>query len=246
MEWRSHGFIKLVYVLRGSGTFYFQRKNFAFATADTVVVPPGTPNRIEDDPGAACSLYVCCVHTSLLQFDPRLVQRLRIARVTGDGHFANRIASLLRQMVHAQRRLEASRSIALVADALRLIQMVIERAERRPSTTPRSAERERVRRYVRELETSFFDATTIEDAAETVGMSRRTFTKLFAEEAGQSWLHTVRRLAIEHAQQQLRESELPIASVAFECGFNDLSTFYRQFKSHCGLSPAKYRKAARS
>ena len=73
-------------------------------------------------------------------------------------------------------------------------------------------------------------------------MPRRTFTKLFAEETGTTWLRRVRELAIGHAKTRLRSSDLPIASVAFECGFNDLSTFYRQFKSQVGVSPAAYRE----
>ncbi|MEM6474364.1 MAG: AraC family transcriptional regulator, partial [Planctomycetota bacterium] len=86
---------------------------------------------------------------------------------------------------------------------------------------------------------------TIDDAAGSIGLSRRAFTSLFQKLTGTTWLVYVRRLAINHAKHQLAQTELSIASVAFEAGFNDLSTFYRQFKSQVGMSPKQYRKSIR-
>jgi AraC family L-rhamnose operon regulatory protein RhaS len=97
--------------------------------------------------------------------------------------------------------------------------------------------------YVARLAMEFYEASTIDAAATSIGMSRRTFTKLFQEVTGSTWLAHVRKLAINHARHQLAQTNLSIASVAFECGFNDLSTFYRQFKSQVGVAPKSYRKS---
>ncbi len=63
------------------------------------------------------------------------------------------------------------------------------------------ADRQLMADYVQSLENEFFEATTIDDAAELLGMSRRTFTKLFTEQTGHTWLQFVRGLAINHAKQ---------------------------------------------
>ena len=247
MEWRTHPFVKLVYVLSGQGTFHLGRKSEPFATGDVIVVAPGTRNRIEDDPSSASSLYVCCIAASLLQFDSEAVAWLATRVLRGDGHFANRVASLLRRMVHAQEVQTPSRSVALVADAMKLIHAVCQRTEKlRRSEKDSPDERAIVQRYIETLPSQFFDESTIDAAASQLGIRRRTFTKLFTELTGETWLNHIRRLAIEHAQRRLRQTDLPITSVAFECGFNDLSTFYRQFKHHCGTSPGKYRKRVHS
>ena len=242
MEWRSHSFIKIVYVLSGRGTFYLGRESTEFGAGDVVVVPPGTRNRIEDDATSASSLYIGCVSTSLLEFDSTIIRRLRKGRVLADGHFANRVASLLRRMVYSQDRDAATRSVAMVIDALRLIQLVAERAgDASIRNAEERSDRQLMKTYVQTLRREFFEATTIEAAANSLGLPRRTFTKLFAEQTGKTWLQYVRQLAIQHARERLASTELPIPSVAFECGFNDLSTFYRQFKTQVGMSPAKYR-----
>ena len=146
-------------------------------------------------------------------------------------------------MVYAQQRGSAVQSITMVADAMRLIQAILDDADdpRTRGAGNTSSDLGLMHNYVQTLRSEFFEATTIDAACSSLGLPRRTFTKLFAEETGMSWLSFVRGLAIDHAKERLRVSEIPIPSVAFECGFNDLSTFYRQFKRQVGKSPNQYR-----
>ena len=187
MEWRTHPFVKIVYVLRGRGEFLIERRNVSFSSGDVIVVPPGSRNRIVDDPAAASALYVCCVATSLLDFDRRLVGRLRAGGVPPDGHFSNRVASLMRRIAYAQSRESVNRPIAMVTDALRMIRLVTERGKRRSATaggSPETPERQVVAAYVGRLQHDFFDATTVDAAAASLGIPRRTFTRLFREKPG--------------------------------------------------------------
>ncbi|MDG2222838.1 MAG: AraC family transcriptional regulator [Rubripirellula sp.] len=242
MEWRTHPFVKVVYVLKGCGRFHLGRKNQSFSAGDVILVAPQTRNRIVDDPSSAASLYVCCMATSLFDFDTRVVECLPTRILVRDGQFANRVASLLRRLVHWQDSASSMRPAGMVADALKLMITIGQRNEqiaRRPSMT--SHERAVVQAYIDTLPSRFFDETTIDAAARQLKIPRRTFTKLFTELAGETWLHRVRRLAIDHAKRRLQQTELPIASIAFECGFNDLSTFYRQFKNQTSQSPGHYR-----
>ena len=247
MEWRTHDFLKIVFVLSGSGTFHFSDSSVEFSTNDVVIVPPGMRNRIDDSPESAASLYVCCISPSLMQFDPQLLGRFS-SSFHRDSHFAGRCAALMRRMVHAQNRGDKDKPIAMVSAAMELLELVLKLAESSaqalaPKTVTR--DRETIKRYIKSLPNEFFDATSIDIAAAGLRMSRRTFTKLFAEEAGETWLQCIRRLAIEHATARLADTDLPIISIAFESGFKDLSTFYRQFKSHVGIPPSAYRKQNR-
>lgn len=242
MEWRTHPFLKLVYVLHGRGALMLGEKHFSFQAGDVMMIAPGIRNRIEDDANSASSLYICCIATSLLQFDPTLCKRLPTQLYHRDGVFTPRVATRLRRMVHAQESAATSRPVAMVADAIKLVQSV-EQRNKKSSRSAKEAANERilVKQYVDSLPTRFFDETSIDSAAARLGIPRRSFTKLFVELTGSTWLHYVRSLAIEHARRRLRESDLPITSIAFECGFNDLSTFYRQFKRQCGMAPGEFR-----
>ncbi len=104
-----------------------------------------------------------------------------------------------------------------------------------------SGHRGAIRVYVDELRREFFEPDDLDRAAARLGMSRRRFTQLFREEAGTSWSDYVTGLRIDHARRLLRETNRSITAIAFECGYEDLSSFYRAFKRRAGLPPNEWR-----
>ncbi len=267
MQPRTHDFLKVLYVLQGAGCLAYTDSRDSFEIGDCLIVPPGVPNWIEDDPMAASSLYICCISKTLLDFDRDLVLRFPVGKLKSDSHVANRVASHMRRLAYAQARAGEGRPLRMVSEAMRLLQVISDqlawqRAKpalkpkpRRPVNPSRKkssakflhdrlsdSEASLIERYTLKLDERFFEATTIDDAAASVGLSRRAFTRVFSLHTGETWLQYVRRLAIEHASRLLCETQRPIVTIAFECGFNDLSTFYRQFKARTKMSPADYRR----
>lgn len=47
---------------------------------------------------------------------------------------------------------------------------------------------------------------------------------------------------LEHARRQLERSKAPIAQISEDCGYTDISLFFRAFKKEYGLSPSAWRK----
>lgn len=240
MEWRRHPFLKVVYALAGEGSVEVAAEQIPFAAGDLIVVPAERRNRIVDAPGAPSSLYVLCVAPAVLGFDRGLLRRLRLGRAERSGYLANRAESLFRRLLFQQSHGGSNASIAMVASALELLALLLEPPNERADDAGHA--RQEVRRYVGRLDTHFFEATSIDEAARRLGLSRRRFTQLFKEETGRGWLAYVHDRAIAHAARLLAETEAPIAAVAFECGFSDLSTFYRRFKSLRGVTPGEWRR----
>jgi AraC-like DNA-binding protein len=57
-----------------------------------------------------------------------------------------------------------------------------------------------------------------------------------------TWHERVEALRLAHARKLLAVTDQPvIGSVAFECGFDDLSHFHRVFKARTGRTPLEYR-----
>ncbi len=69
----------------------------------------------------------------------------------------------------------------------------------------------------------------------------RTLKELFGVTATQ-YIHEVR---LNRASHLLRMTDRPIASVALDCGYENLGYFYRRFVGKFGLAPRKYRLAGR-
>lgn len=236
MEWRSHPFLKLVYALAGEGEVQFAGSSIPFTPGDLILVPSGTKNRVVDRPGRPASLYVLCLAPAALTFDDRLATELQTRPYAVRDTPQATVQSAFRRLIYQERRPQPD-SLAMLIEALRLIRLVAH-------PTPADSDTAAMSRYVRYLDEHFYEATTLDAAADRLGVSRRAFTKRFRELTGKTWLDYVRGRAIEHAMALLREDEASIASIAFECGFDDLSSFYRAFKRHAGAPPAAWRKQA--
>ena len=247
MDWRTHSFLKIVYALSGAGDLLIRDKVFSYGTRDVIVVPPRHRNRVVDAPGAGTSLYVLCIAPEVLRFDRPLIRSFEPGRVRRSAQFANQVERRLRGLLFEQSQSSPQTPLAMVAAALEVLTLV----SRQPLETSgegegtRTVARREMAAYLEHIQSHFFEASTIDDAAAQAGMSRRRFTQLFREATGTSWLDYVQQRRIAHARRLLVESTTPITSIAFECGFQDVSTFYRVFHRVVGCAPGQFRERHR-
>ena len=83
---------------------------------------------------------------------------------------------------------------------------------------------------------------SIEELAVASGMSVRSFSRHFVEEAGITPREFVERARIDAARNLLEAGELPLKSVAYDCGFGDPDRMRAVFSRRVGVSPAAYRE----
>ncbi len=116
-------------------------------------------------------------------------------------------------------------------------------AEALPHTPNHDAERalhiEKMSRYVGE---NARDDITIDQVAAAAGLHPNYAMTIFKRSVGLSINQAIIRHRLDTAQSLLISTELPVASIAFECGFNSLSPFYEAFKKRFQLSPSQLRE----
>ncbi len=242
MEWRKHSFLKIVYALAGRGTFFVEDNQFDFQAKDILIVPKQCRNRIVDSPNVPSSLYILCLSPSLLGFDSSLEEKFQAGRVACSEYHADKVESLLRRLLFFQSNSGEMASLSMASVALNLLQVVIEGSSKAQEEEKHHASDIEMLKYLEYLDSYFYEAQDINMAAKRLGISRRSFTKRFREATGVTWLEYVRGKAVDHAAYLLTHTTTSVTSIAFECGFSDLSTFYRQFKAKRGVSPSAWRK----
>ena len=246
MEPRTHAFLKIIYVMAGAGQVITRHQAMTCEAGDVLVVPIGQTHRIEDAPRHPMSIYVLCVAPRLWRHEPDLELMIPMGRLPRHPVLSQRVRDLLRRMLYEQSLARPAHGTMIVGMTLRLLAMLVRAAHRRDRLRAEmlgesASLRQRIEAYVEELDRRFFEATTIDAAAAAVNMSRRRFTQLFREVAGSSWLSYVRRRRVQHAQHLLATTSRTVTSIAFECGFEELSSFYRAFRRYAGVSPTVYR-----
>lgn len=80
----------------------------------------------------------------------------------------------------------------------------------------------------------------IKETANLINLTTNAFCKFFKQQTGQSYISFLNEIRINHACSLFLSSNLDVASVAFESGFNNLSNFNRQFTQKQKVSPKKY------
>jgi transcriptional regulator GlxA family with amidase domain len=74
------------------------------------------------------------------------------------------------------------------------------------------------------------------------GLAPRTFVRRFKQATGMSPLEYAHRVRLEEAKQMLEATDLPVAAIALEVGYEDEGFFARLFKRSVALTPAQYRR----
>lgn len=83
----------------------------------------------------------------------------------------------------------------------------------------------------------------VSDVARAAGLHPNYAMALFRRAFGMTIKHAITRHRLDTAQSLLLSSDQSIASIAFDCGFGSLSSFYEAFEKRFSLSPANFRKA---
>jgi AraC-like DNA-binding protein len=92
----------------------------------------------------------------------------------------------------------------------------------------------------------FSQPWTTESLAQAVNLSRSAFAERFTGLVGRPPMQYLTEWRLLRAGKQLKESPRSVAQVAADVGYESEAAFSRAFKRHHGVSPAAWRKSARS
>ena len=70
-----------------------------------------------------------------------------------------------------------------------------------------------------------------------VHMNKAAFCRYFKQHTRKTYLNFLNEIRLQKATELLRTTELSVAQIAYEVGFNNLSNFNRTFKLVKGSTP---------
>ncbi len=242
-------FSEVMLILAGEGWVSSERVRHPVEKGNVIAVPAGSAYSYTDSPDAPLAMLCLCIAPAAepaAAFLPILPDRFRVIR---NAPFSREIAPHLRAILYEQSSGAPDGAAVVIAQTLLLLSKLSRRSggmeSDEGSREPSGSEVQllaRVRDYVDKLESTFHEAETIQTAAERLGMSPRSFTSYFRRVTGLPRHQYLQKLRLQRARYLLAETEESITSIAFACGFEDLSTFFRAFRLEEKLPPAQWRK----
>ena len=104
-------------------------------------------------------------------------------------------------------------------------------------------QQERINPVFAYLVENFRGHVSLEQASNLANMTPNAFCKYFKKITRKTFMETVIEYRLNHATQQLIQTDKTISEISFDSGFGDVSHFYKMFKNKMHLSPLNYRKS---
>jgi len=241
----SHPSHSLMYVVAGRGQCMIETQTYTVGPDTAIIVPAHCRHQLSDAHREPMAVFVVYFTEAIAVLNGALATRLLRARkpLEVPRHYSQQIRRTLRGMLHEQDS-RPPQYEAAVQQCLSHIMLELYRAKVQQDKRPRITSTdslERVREVLDYVSMRHYEQQSLAAAAKMAHLSQRQFANLCRKVTGKGFVSFVNGIRCERARQLLIQGEMPVSAVAFEVGFEELSTFYRAFRRHCGISPMSLR-----
>lgn len=251
-----HPEIEITYIVSSEGMRLIGDNMSPFEAGDLVLIGPNLPHRYANfekfDTQQDAEAYVIQFPTDFLGsafFDApefkevkRMLKRAsRAIHFRGDTAYQARVVlDRLFQSDGLPRMLELLKLMHLLASSQEGVEVCSSTFTALASTEESS----KVNRAIAYIQEHFDSDIRVENIARELNVSKATCNRLFIKSVGKSFKTILIEMRISHACRLLMETQQSILSIAYECGFNNLSNFNLQFRKIKGQTPRAFRNNA--
>lgn len=252
----SHEYFQIYYILQGSLMHTTANSTSTLTKGDAFIIPPGSRHSIKELKDTLFYTFSFMRESLEPAYSAMPLVTRFLQDIHDGGHVHAKISikndnllfveSLMEKMYCEFTEKQIGYSDALHAyAAVLLIHLARYHFENAPLTIPNASNRTRIISSMEFIDANFSKQLTLDDMAKWTAMSKSEFCRQFLEVSGttfQRYLHAAR---ISHAAALIKK-DYHISAVCTLCGYNDFSTFYRNFKKIIGCAPMQYREISKS
>ncbi len=247
-----HSAAELIFVTQGGYRVLVNGSSYVLKEGEAILIPPRQIHTTICPPLPQVSLLVLKFDLSLLHFTGETEEETLFLEPLETGYQGlcftkeqTEISGCQEKLRRILQALEGNQPGRAYQVRLLIAQIVLELLRLSKPVRPGSESEEgRIARQFYPvfdyLEKNFAEPITPADLLPICGLSYSRFAVRFKQLAGCSFTEYLNRYRILQAQQLLRESEIPVAQAAEQCGFLDPCYFDRLFRKYVGVSPTKW------
>ena len=236
-----HGGFSVSYVRKGSFGYDVRGQSFELVAGSILVGHPGDEYVCKHDH------HVCGDECLSFELDPALIEtigdRADVWRIGAVPPLPDLVVLGELAQAAAEGRSDVGLDEAALLLAVRFVEVVSGRKPKRPAV--RTQDRRRAVEAALWIDAHAHAPIDVASAANAVGLSPFHFLRMFAGALGVTPHQYLLRSRLRNAARLLAAGGRSITDVALDVGFADLSNFVRTFHRVAGVSPRRFRQAAR-
>lgn len=251
-----HSYFEITYVQKGRGNYFVNGQEYTMDEGDIIIfnnVEPHGWNLLDGD-----------MHLLVMIFSPEFVaEKLNVFDwdylkpfVERGSNFKNRIGKEeavsheirkgIREIYGEWEGKKEGYPLMIKANVLRILTMLIRAYQDESKSAEMLKEKKNAMKRLEQafayINCHYCDKITLDEVASAAYMSSNYFSSYFRKVTNIGFSEYVTRLRIAHARELLRDTDKSVTDIALECGFNNISNFYRLYKKHVGRAPGEDKK----
>ena len=255
--WHYHPELELHYNIKGEGVRFIGDNISNFAADEMVLLGENLPHTwrckdeyFQNNPDLNVEAMVIhflpdCLGKHLLSLPeayliPKLFEKAKSGMIIY-GKAKTQLAELMEKAIHAT-------NLERIIILLTILKTLAETDEFELITTKNTfyqsneSETLRINKICTYTLTNYKKDITLEEVASLSNLSITSFCRYFKLMTKKTYYDFLIEIRVSHACRFLIENKLPTEMICFNCGFNNVSNFYRHFKKVTGLTPLDYKR----
>ena len=249
-----HPEYELTYITSSDGVRYVGNEFQRFTANDLVLLGPNLPHcwKNGERQKKKASALVLQWREDMLGKDWLETKELfaikRLHKLAGRGiQFSEAVACEVREDFEKLVSLESF-------DSLMVFLSILDKLSRTTDFSPickddfthqTMGDNERINQVYNFVKQNYTRKITLEEAADVVCMTEESFSRFFSKVMKKKFFSFLNEYRVIVACKLLIESDMPIAQVCYNAGYETIPFFYRQFKKYKNCSPQFYRSQFR-
>lgn len=256
MPFHYHTDYELVHIMSGSGKRYIGNNVHKFKAGDMVFLGPGLPHFWMSDNVSGNEKQNTEMKCIVLQFSGSLFSGLidtpefiKIKKMFGLSVSGLKISNIVRDEINLilEEMINLS-GVERFTGLMKILDLLssdnsVKQINSGPVEMVNLYNDQRIDNICNFIKSCFSKKITIKDAAELANMESSAFCRYFKDKTLKTFMQLLTETRVNQACILLNENQLNINQIAYHCGFNNISNFYRQFKKIMGCTPTEYQKS---
>lgn len=242
----KHDVLEIVLCNENSYTVIFGDQTVKLHEGDILFIPPNVLHSIEAPENG--SRFILLFDLSFLQmFHNRnnilnFLSKPRLYNIVSHPHIYSNVYSRLMHIITLYFANETYNEIDIYADLLNVLKEICEHNTKQniSDNQKHTLSYDKFVKILSYIDDNYAEDLSLEKVANIANFSKFHFSRLFKQYTNTTFYEYLSQKRILVAQELIL-TNMPITDVAFQTGFNNLTTFCRCFKKYIGCSPTQYK-----